>query len=72
MTPHKALRIISLSAFFQCIAVVIKPDFYVYELFHNLTHYDLIVEHLKTFIYLCVICGINIAILIFYASFWTI
>lgn len=65
MTSKKALKIISIGAFLQCIAVVIFPDFYVYELFHGLPHYDILLPELKTYILICVACGINISVLIF-------
>lgn len=67
-TSKKALKIISVGSFLQCCSFIISPEFYIYELFHSLPHYDILLPELKTYIFICVACGINLSILIFFAS----
>ena len=68
MTSKKALKIISIGGLLQCLSVIITPEFYIYELFHKLPHHDILLPELKTYIFICVACGINLSILIFLAS----
>jgi len=68
MTSKKALKIISIGCFLLCCSVIFKPEFYIYELFHKIPHFDILLPELKTYIFICVACGINLSILIFYSS----
>jgi hypothetical protein len=68
MTSKKALKIISIGGLLQCLSFIITPEFYIYELFHKLPQYDILLQELKTYIFICVACGINLSILIFLAG----
>ncbi len=54
MTSKKALKIISIGGLLQCCPVIFYPEFYIYELFHRLPHYDILLPELKTYVLICV------------------
>jgi len=68
MTSKKALKIISIGGLLQCCSVIFYPEFYIYELFHRLPHYDILLHELKTNVLICVACGVNLSILTFLAG----
>ena len=66
MTPNFALRIISISSFLICFSVFIFKDFYLKEILYDI---DLKTKkEIGYFIYICAVCGVNISILLFFAS----